>query len=197
MADTYELHIHFTAEQLASFKEAFNEVDKDGDGIVASRELSSLTRTLGIPCTDTEIERMIKSLDDDGSNTMDFPEFLELMNQKMFPTLLGQTDMAKLFQQVDVDHKKCITRADLRHLLATLGRDAVTDEELDELEGGLDMDHDGVIDLTDFNNCLGKGLGTLRSLQNSASFPHFFPPLHVGCPMLSSMPAMHVDGSTE
>lgn len=33
----------------------------------------------------------IKSLDDDGSNTMDFPEFLELMNQKMFPTLLGQT----------------------------------------------------------------------------------------------------------
>eukprot|EP00667_Euglena_gracilis_P029524 EG_transcript_39258 len=91
-------------------QEAFNEVDKDGDGIVASRELSSLTRTLGIPCTDTEIERMIKSLDDDGSNTMDFPEFLELMNQKMFPTLLGQTDMAKLFQQVDVDHKKCIRK---------------------------------------------------------------------------------------
>merc|ERR1711924_17234 len=75
-----------TEEQIAEFKEAFSLFDKDGDGTITTKELGTVMRSLGQNPTEAELQGMINEVDVDGSGTIDFPEFLNLMAKKMKDT---------------------------------------------------------------------------------------------------------------
>lgn len=72
-----------TKEQIAEFKEAFPLFDKDGLGIIPSKELGTIMRTLWHNSTEAELKAMKDEVDAKGSVTIDFPEFLSLMTRKM------------------------------------------------------------------------------------------------------------------
>merc|ERR1712122_474547 len=72
-----------TEEQIAEFKEAFSLFDKDGDGTITTKELGTVMRSLGQTPTEAELHDMINEVDNDGSGTIDFAEFLSLMSKKM------------------------------------------------------------------------------------------------------------------
>jgi len=150
MADVYDLHLHLTSEQIADYRAAFGELDKDGDGIIPSRELFLLLRSLGIACTEMEADRMIKTLEDDGAGTLSFPEFLELMNQKWRPSLLKDPDASRIFRAVADPTGDTVDAGRLATLLGTLGKEPVTDAELGAFMQELGLSDGQSMDLADF-----------------------------------------------
>merc|ERR1711976_231939 len=70
-------------EQIAEIKDAFQLFDKDGDGCISTKELGMVMRSLGQNPTEAELMDMINAVDTDGSATVDFPEFLNMMAKKI------------------------------------------------------------------------------------------------------------------
>merc|ERR1711879_819717 len=63
-------------------KDAFRIYDKEGQGYITNETLRSLIGELLAPLTDEELDGIIDELDEDGSGTMDFDEFCEMMMTK-------------------------------------------------------------------------------------------------------------------
>merc|ERR1712111_117669 len=60
-------------------KDAFRIYDKNGEGFITMDTLRGLISELLAPLTDEELDGIIEELDEDGSGTMDFDEFCEMM----------------------------------------------------------------------------------------------------------------------
>merc|ERR1712066_477800 len=60
-------------------KDAFRIYDKEGQGFITSDTLRGLITELLAPLTEEEVEGIIEELDEDGSGSMDFDEFCEMM----------------------------------------------------------------------------------------------------------------------
>ena len=72
-----------TEEQQQEIKEAFDLFDTDGSGEIDSKELKVAMRALGFEPKKEEIQKMISDVDDDGSGTIGYPEFLKMMTHKI------------------------------------------------------------------------------------------------------------------
>ena len=60
-------------------KDAFRLYDKDNQGFITNETLRALIGELLAPLTDEELDGIIDELDEDGSGSMDFDEFCEMM----------------------------------------------------------------------------------------------------------------------
>ena len=60
-------------------KDAFRVYDKEGQGFITTETLRGLIAELLAPLTDEELDGIIEELDEDGSGSMDFDEFCEMM----------------------------------------------------------------------------------------------------------------------
>merc|ERR1719409_2110547 len=101
-------------EQIAEFKEAFLLFDKDGDGTITTKELGTVMRSLGQTPTEAELHDMINEVDNDGSGTIDFAEFLSLMSKKM-KDADSEEELIEAFKVFDRDGNGFISAAELRH----------------------------------------------------------------------------------
>merc|ERR1712122_218128 len=63
-------------------KDAFRIYDKNGEGFITTETLRELIGELLAPLTEEELEGIIEELDEDGSGSMDFDEFCEMMMTK-------------------------------------------------------------------------------------------------------------------
>jgi calmodulin len=54
-----------------------------GAGTITTKELGTVMRSLGQNPTEAELQDMINEVDADGNGTIDFAEFLNLMQRKM------------------------------------------------------------------------------------------------------------------
>ncbi|KAK5644320.1 hypothetical protein RI129_005620 [Pyrocoelia pectoralis] len=63
----------------AELKEAFRLYDKEGNGYISTDVLKEIIKELDDKITPDELEGMIKEIDSDGSGTVDFDEFMEVM----------------------------------------------------------------------------------------------------------------------
>merc|ERR1712196_300215 len=68
---------------MGEIKEAFDLFDTDGSGSIDAKELKVAMRALGFEPKKEEIQKMIQDVDDDGSGTIEFPEFMTMMSQKI------------------------------------------------------------------------------------------------------------------
>ena len=56
--------------------------DREGQGFITTETLRGLITELLAPLTDEELEGILEELDEDGSGSMDFDEFCEMMMTK-------------------------------------------------------------------------------------------------------------------
>merc|ERR1712051_880679 len=87
-----------TGDELATFQEAFTVFDKNQDGTITTKELSTVMRSLGQNPTDAEVQDMINEVDVDGSGAIEFPEFCDHMK-------LRQVMMVKKMQESDTENE--------------------------------------------------------------------------------------------
>nr|P15159.1 RecName: Full=Troponin C [Tachypleus tridentatus]prf//1508214A troponin C [Tachypleus tridentatus] len=60
-------------------REAFRLYDKQGQGFINVSDLRDILRALDDKLTEDELDEMIAEIDTDGSGTVDFDEFMEMM----------------------------------------------------------------------------------------------------------------------
>lgn len=60
-------------------KEAFRLYDKEGNGFIPTSCLKEILRELDDQLSDADLDGMIQEIDSDGSGTVDFDEFMEMM----------------------------------------------------------------------------------------------------------------------
>jgi len=60
-------------------KEAFRLYDKEGNGYISTKTLKEILKELDDKLTNDELDMIITEIDTDGSGTVDFDEFMEVM----------------------------------------------------------------------------------------------------------------------
>ncbi|XP_045610355.1 troponin C, isotype gamma isoform X2 [Procambarus clarkii] len=63
----------------AELKEAFRIYDKQGDGYITTQTLKEILRELDNKLTEEDLDGIIDEVDEDGSGTLDFDEFMAMM----------------------------------------------------------------------------------------------------------------------
>merc|ERR1739843_45578 len=106
--------------------EAFDLFDTDGSGSIDSKELKVAMRALGFEPKKEEIQKMIADVDDDGSGTIEFDEFLKMMTTKIL-NRDPKDEILKAFRLFDDDETGKISFKNLKRVAKELG-ERMTDE---------------------------------------------------------------------
>jgi len=136
-------------ERIADFKEAFSLFDRDNDGSITAKELGTVMRSLGQNPTQSEINDIINEFDADENGTIDFTEFLTLMEKKLKQAETEDDEIREAFRVFDKNGDGYISAAELRHVMTNLG-EKLTEDQVDEMIREADLDNDGQIDWHEF-----------------------------------------------
>ena len=96
---------------------------------------------------------MIKSVDDNGDNEIDFEEFLILMSSKKPSKDDPDKELRDAFAVFDKDGSGSISRNELKTLMKNLGQ-SLSDAELDAMMDEVDTDGNGEIDFQEFKQMM-------------------------------------------
>uniref|UniRef100_A0A8B9XZX8 Troponin C, skeletal muscle n=1 Tax=Bos mutus grunniens TaxID=30521 RepID=A0A8B9XZX8_BOSMU len=146
-----EARSYLSEEMIAEFKAAFDMFDADGGGDISVKELGTVMRMLGQTPTKEELDAIIEEVDEDGSGTIDFEEFLVMMVRQMKEDAKGKTEeeLAECFRIFDRNADGYIDAEELAEIFRASG-EHVTDEELESLMKDGDKNNDGRIDFDEF-----------------------------------------------
>ncbi|EPY78777.1 troponin C, skeletal muscle-like protein [Camelus ferus] len=142
-----EARSYLSEEMIAEFKAAFDMFDADGGGDISVKELGTVMRMLGQTPTKEELDAIIEEVDEDGSGTIDFEEFLVMMVRQMKEDAKGKSEeeLAECFRIFDRNADGYIDAEELAEIFRASG-EHVTDEELESLMKDGDKNNDGRID---------------------------------------------------
>ena len=97
---------------------------------------------------------MIGDIDKDGSGSIDFEEFLDMMTARTSDKDTHE-DIEKVFRLFDDDCTGTITIRNLRRVARELG-ETMSDEELQEMIDRADSNGDAAVTMDDFFNIMTK-----------------------------------------
>ncbi|KAM9343066.1 troponin C, skeletal muscle [Pholidichthys leucotaenia] len=140
-----------TEEMIAEFKAAFDMFDTDGGGDISTKELGTVMRMLGQNPSREELDAIIEEVDEDGSGTIDFEEFLVMMVQQLKEDQPGKSEaeLSECFRIFDKNGDGFVDREEFGEILHMTG-EPVTEEDIDEMFGESDTNKDGKIDFDEF-----------------------------------------------
>merc|ERR1719191_1503292 len=115
-------------------------------------------RSVGHNPTEAELQAMINEADAEGNGTIDYPEFLSLMERRIKNAVDTEEELIDAFRDFDRDGNGFISVAELRHVMTNLG-EKLTDEEIDEMTHEADVDGDGHINYEEFVKMMMAGSG--------------------------------------
>ncbi|KAH7297411.1 hypothetical protein KP509_26G068400 [Ceratopteris richardii] len=117
-------------------------------GTIDAGELQVAMRALGFEASEREIDEMIKGIDKDGSGSIDFEEFLQMMTEKM-----GEKDtdreISKAFQLLMDPGTGTITFDKLKAAANAAG-ESISDAELWQMITEADKNGDGEVSEGEF-----------------------------------------------
>ena len=129
--------------------------DKDGDGTVSTKELGAVMRSLGNNPTQEELEELIDDADRDGSGSVDFREFVELMIKREAEKETID-DLKQVFRVFDKDGNGYVSTSEIKFVLNSVGLH-FTDEEILEMVQEADIDGDQHVSFDEFRDIFNEG----------------------------------------
>ena len=95
----------FTKEEIDDLKKAFSICDQDGDGIISTKYLTTIMKSLGQNISEAEIIDLL-SIIDDCNGVIDFADFLRIMEKRLNDiNNIAEDDYIKAFQELDTEGK--------------------------------------------------------------------------------------------
>uniref|UniRef100_A0A4W4HMW8 Troponin C, slow skeletal and cardiac muscles n=1 Tax=Electrophorus electricus TaxID=8005 RepID=A0A4W4HMW8_ELEEL len=142
----------FLISSYMKFKAAFEVFVQDAeDGCISTKELGKVMRMLGQNPTPEELQEMIDEVDEDGSGTVDFNEFLVMMVRCMKDDSKAKSEeeLSNIFRMFDKNRDGYIDIEELQAMLKSTG-ETTSEEEVEELMKDGDKNNDGKIDYDEF-----------------------------------------------
>lgn len=136
-------------------RSAFTLFDVNRDGRIAASELMSVLEFLRIQTSREEVDQMIRDADADGNGTVDFDEFLQMM-QRYSENQLSKSPKSELREAFNVfDHNRdgFVDFEEIKRTMHFLGQ-AVTDDEVRGMIKAADRDHDGLVNFEEFQTMM-------------------------------------------
>ncbi|KAM8836729.1 calcium-binding protein 5a isoform 1-T2 [Spinachia spinachia] len=140
-------------DEIDELREAFNEFDKDKDGLISCKDLGNLMRTMGYMPTEMELIELSQNINMNLGGKVDFEDFVELMAPKLLAETAGMIGMKELknaFKEFDVDGDGVITTEELRAAMGKLMGEHMSRKEIDSVVKEADDDGDGTVDFEEF-----------------------------------------------
>ncbi|KAG6916991.1 hypothetical protein DXG01_004335 [Tephrocybe rancida] len=146
-----------------------------GDGTITHDELGTIMRKLGQTPTDEELCDMIREVDVDHNEKIDFDEFMALMASKV-SGIDEDEEIEAAFKVFDRDNNGTISTAELKLVMQSLNMN-LTNSELEQMMREADLNGDGVISLPDLqrNRQPGGGLQTSNPMDPYHAHGPFIP----------------------
>ena len=139
-----------TKEQLEEYKEAFDIFDKDGSGTITSDELRQVMTNLGKKCTVEDAKKMIADVDTNQNETVEFDEFIKMMQKSSIPK---EEELKRAFKVFDKDNDGKITHSELKQAMEEMGQE-ISDKEITEMIKAADLDNDEQINFEEFKKMM-------------------------------------------
>ena len=138
-------------EESKRMYESFKSIDRNGDGKLSKEELLEAYTKLrsNKQAALEEVERLMESVDVNGSGFIDYSEFITACIKKDHILINNNLDVA--FKAFDIDGSGKITVAELKEIL---GVAEDTDHAIDELLRNVDENGDGDIDINEFKEMM-------------------------------------------
>ena len=136
------MHKILSEEKLVELRCAFDLFDNDNDGKIDIAELGKAIQKMGQKLTEDDLKEMIKEVDSDYNGTIEFSEFVQLMESKM-----------KDNDSFDKKGNGHITKNDIKNVMSSL-HEPLAQEEVDELMKTWDLDKDGYLNFEEFKNMM-------------------------------------------
>uniref|UniRef100_A0A673GEA9 Calcium-binding protein 5-like n=1 Tax=Sinocyclocheilus rhinocerous TaxID=307959 RepID=A0A673GEA9_9TELE len=157
----------------SELREAFNEFDKDKDGLISCKDLGNLMRTMGYMPTEMELIELgqninmnLKENKGGGGGVsnydlflVDFEDFLELMAPKLLAEtagMIGVKELRDAFKEFDMDGDGSITTEELRSAMSKLLGEHMNHREIDAVVQEVDNNGDGTVDFEEFVKMLSS-----------------------------------------
>lgn len=140
--------VALNAEVMRELREAFAIFDKDGDGTITAKELGEVMRSIGQAPSDEDLRMMIREVDADGNESIDFAEFVTLMVRKM-KARDRDAELRAIFELFDEDGSGTISALEIAQIMRNLG-EKVTDEEVKTMIRAVDRNGNMEIDYDEF-----------------------------------------------
>ncbi|XP_072524191.1 calcium-binding protein 5a [Salminus brasiliensis] len=140
-------------DEIEELREAFDEFDKDKDGLISCKDLGNLMRTMGYMPTEMELIELGQNINMNLGGRVDFEDFVELMTPKLLAETAGMIGMKELrdaFKEFDMDGDGEITTEELRLAMGKLMGESMSGREIDAVVREADNNGDGTVDFEEF-----------------------------------------------
>ena len=134
------LYTAFSPKQIQGFKEAFNMIDTDSDGLITQTDIATMLSNLGIDSSPSALQSYFKT-NSTANGGVNFTQFLTMFGEHL-AELDDQTVLMEAFECFDEKDVGKIDAHELRFWLSQVG-DKMSDDEIDRLLKGPFMDKSG------------------------------------------------------
>ncbi|KAM9715977.1 calcium-binding protein 5a [Menidia menidia] len=140
-------------DEIEELRDAFNEFDKDKDGLISCKDLGNLMRTMGYMPTEMELIELSQNINMNLGGRVDFEDFVELMTPKLLAEtagMIGVKELKDAFKEFDMDGDGEITTEELRAAMTKLMGEHMSRREIDAIVKEADDNGDGTVDFEEF-----------------------------------------------
>ncbi|GFV38268.1 myosin regulatory light chain [Trichonephila clavipes] len=134
----------FEQNQIAEFKEAFQLIDSNKDGLIDKNDLRATFDSLGKIVSESDLNNMIS----EAPGPINFTMFLTIFGERIAGTDQEEV-IKKAFDTFDPDGAGKINEKKLRKALITWG-EKLNNSEVDEAFKEAPIDRDGMIDINSY-----------------------------------------------
>ncbi|XP_028843742.1 calcium-binding protein 5-like [Denticeps clupeoides] len=146
-------------DEIEELREAFQEFDKDKDGLINCKDLGNLMRTMGYMPTEMELIALSQNINMNLGGHVDFEDFVELMAPKLLAETAGMIGLKELrdaFKEFDMDGDGSITIEELRNAMGKLLGEQTNRKEIEDVVKEADNNGDGTVDFEEFVRMMSK-----------------------------------------
>ncbi|XP_045187014.1 neo-calmodulin-like isoform X2 [Mercenaria mercenaria] len=131
-----------------AMRDVFRTLDEDGSGSLEVTELETAMKSMGVDCSQKDMDNLIKQMDADGNGSVDFFEFCGMVSEKM-KVYDPEKELREAFAVFDINGDGKVSVDEIQSVVDSLGG-KMSKEEIDSMLTEADENSDGYLDYEEF-----------------------------------------------